>query len=47
MQFSGIAIGFAEFWEVNGVIFMKYFLDDFVCANVLVELTRLWSESWL
>ena len=41
MQFSGITIGYAEFWEVNVVIFMKYFLDDLVCANVLVKLTMI------
>ena len=41
MQFGGIAVGFAEFWEVNIVIFMKYSLDDFVCANVLIELTMI------
>ena len=23
------------------MIFMKYFLDDFVCANVLIELTMI------
>ena len=36
MQFSGTAAGPAEPREANVVIFMKYFLDDFVCANVLI-----------